>query len=238
MNTLPAGVRYSHLTWNCPLSESAADRLIQKLDLNSATDIVDIGCGWGEFLLRASKKSGAGAIGIDTDDALLERGRTSIAAHHHKEMRLENVPANEWNSSCPRAICIGSSHAFGGTRQMLERLAHLVPAGRVLIGDMCWEKPPSQECSDMFGDEVLRLKDIVAMCRETGWRIMHLETATQQDWDTFESGHRAGPRKWILENGNDERVAGVEEDLAKKEDAYFGVYRGQLGFVFAVLARN
>ncbi|KAJ3478748.1 hypothetical protein NLG97_g8491 [Lecanicillium saksenae] len=237
MNTLPADVRYSHLKWNCPLSESAAHRLLEKLELDSSTDIVDIGCGWGELLLRAAYKSGASATGIDTDDALLERGRASIAAHH-TQVRLENMPGNEWERVCSRAICIGSSHAFGGTKQMLERLARIVPKGRVLIGDMCWERPPSRECLDMFGDEVLQLKDIVALCREAGWKVVHLETATQQDWDAFESGHRAGPREWLLKNGEDGRAASVEEDLARKEDAYFGVYRGQLGFVLAALARS
>lgn len=236
MNTLPADVRYSQLLWNCPLSESSAKRLLIELQLSGETGIVDIGCGWGELLIRAAQQSGASAFGIDTDDALLARGRDSASAAR-VAVQFVNMRANECLFLRPRAICIGSSHAFGGTRQMLEGLAMVVPQGRVLIGDMCWERKPSEDCLDMFGDEVMSLSSIVALCRQTGWKVMYLETATRQDWDAFECGYRAGAREWLLENASDARYAGVEEELAKKEDGYFGVYRGQLGFVFAVLAR-
>ncbi len=237
MNTLPADIRYSQLLWNCPLSDSSANRLLEKLQLSANTELVDIGCGWGALLLRAALQSGAPASGIDTDDALLTRGRAGAAAAQ-VPVHFVNMAADKIAFSRPRAICIGSSHAYGGTRPMLEGLAKVVPQGRVLIGDMCWETTtPFAACVDMFGDEVLPLSRIVALCRETGWKVMHLETATQQDWDAFECGHRAGAREWLLENASDARAPGVEEELAKKEDGYFGVYRGQLGFVFAILAR-
>ncbi|OAA80382.1 SAM-dependent methyltransferase [Akanthomyces lecanii RCEF 1005] len=236
MNTLPVEVRYSQLLWNCPLSEPSAKRLLDKLQLSTETAIVDIGCGWGELLLRAAQQSGAPASGIDTDDALLARGRASASAAH-APVQFANMRADDFVSRRPRAICIGSSHAFGGTRQMLEGLAKVVPQGRVLIGDMCWETNPSKECLDMFEDEVMPLSSIVALCRETGWKVMYVETATQQDWDAFECGHRAGTREWLVENASDARAADVEEELTKKEDGYFRVYRGHLGFVFAVLAR-
>ncbi|KAM3503417.1 hypothetical protein MY10362_004201 [Beauveria mimosiformis] len=236
MDTLSANVPYSHLTWNCPLSASSADHLLRKLQLDAEKTIVDVGCGWGELLLRATKQSGAAAVGVDTDAHLLARCKSS-ADKQNIEIDLVNMPGQEWKDERDRAICIGSSHVFGGTRQMLESLAAIVPQGRVLVGDMCWERRPSKECVDMFGDEVLSLKSIVALCRETGWELMHLETATQQDWDAFESGHRAGAREWLLMNPDDAKAGRVMEDLAKREDGYFGVYRGQLGFVFAILAR-
>lgn len=237
MNTLPSSVRYSHLTWNCPLSEPASERLLTHLQLGPDTSIVDIGCGWGELVLRAAKASGAAAVGVEIEADLLGRARATAAARNLK-VHFVDTPGNQWDEVRERAICIGSSHAFGGTKKMLAGLTKIVPkGGRVLIGDMCWERPPSQECLDMFGDEVSPLKDIVVMCREAGWKLMYMETATQQDWDAFESGHRAGAREWLLKNESDERAASVEEDLAKKEDGYFGVYRGQLGFVFAILAR-
>ncbi|XWX01414.1 hypothetical protein V2A60_009442 [Cordyceps javanica] len=239
MNTLPADVRYSHLRWNCPLSTSTADDLIQKLQLGAESTLVDIGCGWGELLLQAAKHSGAAAVGVDTDADLL--ARCKVAAYK-KDMEIElvNMPGRDWKEVRDRAICIGSSHAFGGTREMLEGLAAVVPCGRVLVGDMCWEeedKELSEECRAMFGDDVVPLSRFVALCRETGWKLMHLETATRRDWDTFECGHRAGPREWLLNNANDKRASDVEEGLAKREDDYFRIYRGHLGFVFAILAR-
>lgn len=238
MDKLSADTRYSHLKWNSPLSESSADILIHHLQLNQQTSIVDIGCGWGELLLRAVDRTKARATGVDTDEALLARGRAAAGMRGIVDVDFVNVQGREWDTVQDRAICVGSSHAYGGTRQMLESLARVVPEGRVLIGDMCWEKaPPSTACAEMFGEEVLPLRDVVALCRETGWKLMHLATATQQDWDAFESGHRAGPREWLLQNPHDPSAEQVEKDLAEREEGYFGVYRGQLGFVYAILAR-
>lgn len=120
---------------------------------------------------------------------------------------------------------------------MLESLAEIVPTGRVLIGDMCWEKPPTGAALSLFGDEVLYLSDIVSLCQETGWHIMHVSTANQRDWDEFESQHRSAAREWILGNKGHADAKAITEELVQRENSYIGVYRGQLSFAYLVLAR-
>jgi hypothetical protein len=121
---------------------------------------------------------------------------------------------------------------------MLERLAEVVPqGGRVLVGDMCWERTPTDAAHDMFGDEVPRLADFVDMCRETGWQVLHLSTCDQREWDDFESRHRAGLREWLLANPESPKAKEVKEQQDARERDYIGTYRGVLGFVYLVLAR-
>jgi cyclopropane fatty-acyl-phospholipid synthase-like methyltransferase len=231
-----AAARYAALRWNTPLSESHAEELLDHLDLTEATSIVDLGCGWGELLLRATARSGAKAIGVDSDPAGLDRGRRAALARE-LDVTFVEQQAEEWHGTADRALCIGSSHTLGGSRAMLARLADVVPRGRVLVGDGCWETPPTEAAHAIFGDDILPLADLVAACGEAGWQVLHLSTADQREWDHFESQHRAGFREWLLANPSDPRAAEVREVQDAREREYLTAYRGVLGLAYLVLAR-
>lgn len=231
-----AAARYAAMRWNTPLSESHAEELLDHLDLTPATTVVDLGCGWGELLLRAAARTGAKAIGVDQDPTGLDRGRR---AGHDRGLDVTFVEqeAENWRGTADRALCIGSSHTLGGSRAMLTRLAEVVPSGRVLVGDGCWETSPTPAAHDIFGDDILPLADLVTACRETGWLVLHLSTADQREWDEFESQHRAGVREWLLANPTDPRAAEVRAEHDARENEYLTAYRGVLGFAYLVLAR-
>jgi len=74
----PSEERYAAMRWNSPLSEDHASRLLQRLAVSSDGLVVDLGCGWGELLVRAVADTGAKAIGVDTDEQLLQRGRRDL----------------------------------------------------------------------------------------------------------------------------------------------------------------
>jgi cyclopropane fatty-acyl-phospholipid synthase-like methyltransferase len=231
-----AAARYANLRWNTPLSEAHAAELLDHLDLPSATSIVDLGCGWGELLLRAAERGVAKAVGVDTDPAGLDRGRRA-ALVRGVDVKFVERAAAEWHGTADRALCIGASHALGGTRAMLAALAEVVPRGRVLVGDGCWERPPTEAARAIFGDELLPLADLVTACDEAGWQVLHLSTADQHEWDEFESAHRAGPREWLLANPDDPRADEVRARENAREREYLTVYRGVMGLAYLVLAR-
>lgn len=228
--------RYARLRWNTPLSEDHAALLLDRLD--PIGSIVDLGCGWGELLLRAVDRSGGTGIGVDTDPAGLARGRAGAAARGLTDrVTFVEQPATSWRGQADQALCIGASHAFGGSRAMLEALAEVVPRGRVLVGDGCWPSPPTPAALEIFGDSVLPLPDLVDACTEAGWQILHLSTADQREWDDFESRHRAGPREWLLANESDPRAPEVRTEQDRRQREYLTAYRGVLGFAYLVLAR-
>ena len=233
-----AQAKYSALLWNTPLSPAHANTLLNKLGLYVGVHIVDIGCGWGELLLRATARveSTVHATGIDTDQRLLDRGKRN-AENRDLSVKFIRQRAEVFHEEQDRAICIGASHAFGGTIAMLTHLARIVPKGKVLVGDMCWEKPPAEEAKAIFGDEVLSLADLVTLCRETEWEVLSLTTADQREWDEFESGLRSGPREWLLANPEDPRAADVRGEQNRREHDYLTKYRGVLGMAYIVLGR-
>jgi trans-aconitate methyltransferase len=67
------------LLFNAPLSERHAALLIDDLNLHEKCHILDLGCGWGELLLRALATT-PGAIGVGVDHNLTAVSRARVAA--------------------------------------------------------------------------------------------------------------------------------------------------------------
>jgi cyclopropane fatty-acyl-phospholipid synthase-like methyltransferase len=230
--------RYARMRWNTPLSVPHADRLLERLDVGRHDTVLDLGCGWGELLLRAVAERGTGT-GVDTDAGLLERGRAQAAARGLSErVAFVNARAEEWREPADRVLCIGAAHAWGGARRALPALARLVgPGGRVLFGDGVWASPPTEPARELFGDDVLPAPELQRLIAASGWRILQRTLADLDEWDEFEEAWRAGREEWRLAHAGDPRAAAVAAELAERLTEYVDVYRGVLGFSYFVLAR-
>ena len=237
----PAPDPYAKMRWNTPLSEEHATLLLDRMDAPQGRSWLDLGCGWGELLLRAvaSGQVDATGRGVDLDDRLLEHGRSRARERGLVDrVTFEAGAAADVDGAADRVLCIGASHTLGGTRQMLETLTQRVSSGgRVLVGDACWEGSPTAAALEIFGDEVLPLPEVVEEARAAGWRVLHLSTADQREWDDFESTWRAARQEWLLQNPDHSGAATTRDQLDAQLRDYVGVYRGVLGFVYLVLAR-
>ncbi|MFR9775088.1 SAM-dependent methyltransferase [Micromonospora sp. MS34] len=235
-----ATLRHARMRWNTPLSEEHAALLLQRLEVRSGVRVLDLGCGWGELLLRAvAGGAGAAGVGVDTDEAALVRGRALAASRSLGDrVRFVREEAAAWREPADRVLCVGAAHAFGGTVGALDALAGVVrPGGRLLFGDACWEAAPGGAAVRIFGDAVLPLAELVEQVRVAGWRVLHLSTADLREWDDFESTWRAGRQEWLLEHPEDSRAAEVRGELDVRLREYVGAYRGVLGMAYLVLGR-
>ena len=71
----------TRLTFHGPLSEARAGRLADRLTRARPGTVLDIGCGWGELMLRIlSLLPDATGLGFDTDETDLARGRNNARA--------------------------------------------------------------------------------------------------------------------------------------------------------------
>jgi len=230
---------FARMRWNAPLDAEHAELLLDRLDVRPGARVADLGCGWGELLLRVAGRVGqATGTGVDTDARALNRARRLASERHlDGQVRFEEADVLGWNDPADRVLCVGASHAFGGTTPALEALAQVVPAGgRMLFGDGYWEAAPSAAATELFGAQVLPLAGLLEACRSAGWRVIHMSVADQREWDDFESTFRAGRQEWLLANAGDPRAVGVRDWLDARERQYLEVYRGVLGFAYLVLA--
>jgi hypothetical protein len=106
-----------------------------------------------------------------------------------------------------------------------------------LFGDGCWEQPPTAAAAALFGEGVLNLTDLADGAIQSGWRIVHLSTADQREWDDFESAWRAGRELWLLAHPTDHRSGSIRTELETRLHEYLTLYRGVLGFAYLILAR-
>jgi len=231
---------FARMRWNAPLSVEHAGLLMDRLELGPGLRVADIGSGWGELLLRVVERGGreVRGIGVDTDVRALARGREAARQRGLAE-RVEFVEADvaSWREMADRVLCVGASHAFGGTGGALEALRGLVPAGgRLLYGDGYWTAEPSGRAVELFGEEMMPLAGLLEAARAGGWRVIHMSVADQREWDDFESTFRAGRQEWLLAHPGDPRAGEVRDWLDSREREYVEVYRGVLGFAYLVLA--
>jgi len=230
---------YTRMRWNVPLSPGHADLLLDRLALRPQARIADLGCGWGELLLRVvARADQATGTGVDTDARALSRARR-LAADRHLDGRVQFTEADVswWDGTADRVLCVGASHALGGTTPALNALAKVIPAGgRLLFGDGYWEAAPSGLATELFGEQVLPLAGLLEACQAAGWRVIHMSVADQREWDDFESTFRAGRQEWLLAHPADPRAADVRDWLDARERQYIQVYRNVLGFAYLVLA--
>lgn len=230
--------RYAYLDFNAPMGGLLADDLVGVLTRRAPGSVVDIGCGWGELLLRVvAAAPGAHGVGVDIDDELLARGRANAAARKLADRVTfrSNLPAG---LQADVVISVGADHVFGTQADALAALHdHVVPGGRVLFGTGFWEVPPTADQAAVIGAEpgdLTALADLVSLACSHGFRLLDLRTATRREWEAFESGYLADVEEWLLEHPDDAEAASRSDTHLA---GWLRGYRDVLGFAYLTLGR-
>jgi cyclopropane fatty-acyl-phospholipid synthase-like methyltransferase len=221
---------HAGLTFNAPLSEERASALVAALPISPGHHALDLGCGWGELLLRILDAHPATTgTGVDTAREALDRGVHAAARRNlHERVEFVEGDAATFVDLADIVVCVASSHAFGGPENALDWLRQSVtPGGRVLYGDGFWAAEPTAAALEAIG-ELPRLDDVRAAAQAAGFRIERDEASTLIEWDAFEASWRAG-----LESSPDSEAVAF---AAKRRREYEDGYRGAIGFCWLVLA--
>ena len=221
---------HAGLRFNAPLSEDRAGALVAALPISPGHHVLDLGCGWGELLLRilAAHPASTGT-GVDTVRDALDRGvRAAAQRGLHERVDFVEADAGTFVDLADIVLSVASSHAFGGPAGALDWLRQSVmPGGRVLYGDAFWATEPTSAALETIG-ELPRLDEVRAAAQAAGFRIEHDEVSTLVEWDVFEAAWRAG----LEASADPEAVAFATKRRREYEDGY----RGTIGFSWLVLA--
>jgi SAM-dependent methyltransferase len=223
--------------------------MVDRLAAVEATSVLDIGCGWGELMLRIlDRVPGACGTGIDVNTDDLERGRANARARGLSD-RVEFAEESAVRSERDPAdivLCLGASQAVSEevppahTAAALRELRRLVrPGGRVLLGEGFWQRTPTpHELSGMWpdasADEHLSLGALLDRAVEAGFRPEWTETAGIDEWEEFESGYQADSEVWLAGHGGHPLAAETRERLDRHRGAWMS-YRGVFGLAYLTL---
>ncbi|CAL9346792.1 SAM-dependent methyltransferase [Streptomyces sp. enrichment culture] len=250
MTTTDSPPRLTHLTFHGPLSQARARRLVASLAANRPATVLDIGCGWGELLLRVLEAApGATGTGIDINAEDLARGR-ALAVERGLDGRVAFVEESAHGSARGPAdlvLCVGSSQALcdpDGPHDVtaaLRELRRLVaPGGRVLLGEGFWQRVPApDELARMWPgareDDHQPLDALVDAAIDAGFRPAWIETADRDEWEQFESGYRHDVEVWLAANPGHPDAAETRARVDRQRTSWLTGYRDILGMAYLTL---
>jgi SAM-dependent methyltransferase len=242
--------RLTRLTFHGPLSEARAARLVARLAEAAPGTVLDIGCGWGELMLRVlDAVPGATGTGIDLNTEDLARGRANAEARGLQE-RVDFIEESAQGTDRALAdlvICLSASHALSAaeppehTADALRALRRLVtPGGRVLLAEGYWQRTPAPaELAAMWPDasagELLDLPALVDTAVAAGFRPVWTETATTEEWDDFESGYQSDVEEWLATHPGHPLAAETRTRVDEHRAAWLRGYRDVLGIAYLTL---
>ncbi len=227
---------YEFLNFNNPMTDETADRLVAKLAGAEPAHILDVGCGWGELLLRLLEScQDATGHGIDNDDVLIERA-IGNAAERGLRPRVNFSAELGQQQPADLVLNIGAEHVFGTIDQALIELRDLVrPGGRLLLGTQIWEQPPTADLVVALGD-VPNLHELIDSAVAVGWRPLDLKVASPEDWDHFEFAFLADWEQFAMTATVEAERAAARQAADDHRNGYLQ-RRGVLGFAFLTLGR-
>ncbi|MFE0775249.1 SAM-dependent methyltransferase [Streptomyces sp. NPDC058861] len=242
--------RLGSLTFHGPLSEARAARLLGRLAGARPADVLDIGCGWGELLLRLLEAvPGAHGVGIDIEAEDLARGR-ALAEQRGLAGRATFVEESALGTDrgpVDTVLCLGAGQALcdpdlpHDPATALRELRRLVrPGGRVVLGEGFWERTPTgAELAGMWpgarADDHLPLGALVDLAIGAGFRPAWIETASAEEWEEFESGYRHDTEVWLAANPGHPLAAETRERVDRQRSGWLNGYRGVLGIAYLTL---
>lgn len=224
-------------TFANPLSEAKIDRLLTLLDLPPEAQVLDVGCGNAELLIRLIERYAIVGVGIDPNAEALDEGRRRAQGRIPEErLQLHTIPAADFQPqrTFDAALCIGASHAYGGYPQTLAALQTLVrPGGQILIGEGYWKRNPDPEYLALLGaepDELTGHADNVSRAVAAGLTLLYSVTSSAEDWDHYEGLYSSAVERFVAAHPDDPESLEFAAYIRRWYAGYLRWGRDTLGF--------
>ena len=225
-----------------PLDDESVRRLLARGLPSGDERVLDLGCGSGEWLLRALvARPQLRAEGVDTSGGSLDQARERAGGLGVADrLALHQQDAADFSSPhrFDLVLSVGAAHAFGGLLPTLAAARrHLAPGGRVLIGDGFWVKEPTPEAVGMLGDaaDLATTMDLVAA---DGWTPVHGHVSSRSELDDYEWACWGSLADWALDHPADPDSAELLDLAATRYSEWLRAYRDSWGFLSLVLRQT
>ncbi|SEM05065.1 SAM-dependent methyltransferase [Streptacidiphilus jiangxiensis] len=234
-------IAHTHHPIAAPLGDASVAALLDHAVAREDARVLDLGCGSGEWLLRAlTRHPKLRAVGVDLSArALTEAAERAEALGVADRLTLVEQDADAFTNphGFDAVLCVGAVHAFGGLPATLTAASrHLAPGGRLLVGDGYFEREPAPEAREMLGDSG-DLPTVMAQVTAAGLVPVQGHLSTRQELDAYEWAWTGSLANWALDHPDDPSCAQALEVSATHRNEWLRVYRDTWGFVTLVLRR-
>lgn len=222
---------FSHITHSSlEICSPVPWQVYRELLLNGAIpahpEILDIGCGKGGILAKATELMDGQGTGVELENSLaneptftaqkLESAGKLKFVFKDAPLFLQSV-----NHTFDLIICVGSSHALGGPDKVFQAARkHLSPNGKLLFGELAWKSKPDHallnflECTE---EDQMYPTQLPELARRNGLSVQQSISCTHEDFEEYESTLRNNMIDWCKENQNDPRTS----EFIKRSDIWW-----------------
>ncbi|QES52908.1 SAM-dependent methyltransferase [Streptomyces venezuelae] len=234
-----SGIAHAGHPIKAPLDDDSVRRLLGHGAPRDGERVLDLGCGTAEWLLRAlTTHPRLHAEGVDTSEVSVEQARRSARLLGVGErLVVHQRKAADFVSDQPfdLVLSVGATHAFGGLLPTLAAAReHLAPGGRVLLGECFWDRAPSPEAVEIFG-ELHDLATTVDLVVADGWVPVFAHVSTRAELDAYEWSCLGSLASWALDHPADPDAAEVLRTSHARRAEWLRGYRDSFGFLSLVL---
>jgi SAM-dependent methyltransferase len=220
-----------------PMSTAKLDELIELLQLNPKSTVLDIACGKGEILARLAERYEISGVGVDlspyfvtdTERRLKERvPRTKI--------EILNMDAADYSADrlFDVTMCIGASWVYEGHKGTLSALKSMTKlGGLILVGEPFWMQKPDEAylAAEGFTSNVFEshYENVVAG-EDLGLCPLYTLVSNQDDWDRYETLKWYAAEKYAGEHPDDNDVKEIVDRIASERTSYLRWGRDTVGW--------
>ena len=212
-----------------PMTSAELDEVVSAVGLTGGSLLLDVACGYGEFLFRSAAQADISGVGIDLSPWMITAAAQQVlvrAPNARLHWVLGEARSFTTTPAPDVAVCIGAEwiwHDFSGTVRALSQ--RLGPGGVAVIGAARLHKNADQDevrakrgfvesLDDMH--DTLQHNGLVAQHRvdpdDAGWDAYLARTATAAaDWAERYPGPRAD--KWVEEQADWQQARDRDRDV-------------------------
>ncbi|MDP9829214.1 SAM-dependent methyltransferase [Kineosporia succinea] len=221
-----------------PLSDEAVTHVLDGL----GGTFLDLGCGGGEWLLRALERSpGARGVGVDVSEPAIAHARAQGERRGlagRLAFELGDASGHRSPEPVDVVLAVGVTHVFGGLAPTIAAAGeHLAAGGHLVVGEGIWDGTLTPWAAENLGP-LLSLAETVEVALAAGWRVVRAHVSSRAELDAYEWAWTGSLTGWALdqEPGPDREQA---LEVAREHlRGWLRNYRDDFGFVTLVLRRG